>query len=255
MIFDRSPAPAGTARFGLAADPQPTWPNWWQAPCHSVRSPRRLVNTGVADIKEHTPQTGVPPVEPRWWRAAARFAAQPAPASPLNTQIGAQRRFATVRTNLEDYRLIRARQAPPAARQAAGAGHLTSTINDVVLTVVAGGLRAWLLSRGESVGRGSFLRALVPVSVRGRGAANSQSGLTPLLTASYLVDSPIAEARSACAVIAVGFRMWANVSGQRAARTPSPDCPAPPTLHGGARAAGGFSRRPTTRRDKRARPR
>ena len=251
VILDRSPAPAETnGAPAWRPIPQPTWAELVAgAVADSVRSPRRLVNTGVADIKNTLRRLGdAASGAAAVARAAARFAAQPAPASPLNTQIGAQRRFATVRTNLEDYRLIRARQAPPAARQAAGAGHLTSTINDVVLTVVAGGLRAWLLSRGESVGRGSYLRALVPVSVRGRGAANSQSGLTPLLTAaSYFVDLPIGEPDPLVRLYQVGFRMRAhNVSGQRVGADALTGLSgfAPPTLHVlGARAAGGLSRR------------
>ena len=40
------------------------------------------------------------------------------------------------------------------------------TVNDVVLTVVAGGLRRWLRSRGVRT-EGLELRALVPVSIRG----------------------------------------------------------------------------------------
>ena len=39
------------------------------------------------------------------------------------------------------------------------------TINDVVLAVISGGLRSWLLTRGESIGSGSSLTALVPMSV------------------------------------------------------------------------------------------
>ena len=44
---------------------------------------------------------------------------------------------------------------------------LGGTVNDVVLTVVAGGLRHWLRSRGVRT-EGLELRALVPVSVRAK---------------------------------------------------------------------------------------
>ncbi len=251
VILDRSPVPAETnGAPPWRPIPEPTWAELVAgAVADSVRSPRRLVNTGVADIKNTLRRLGdAASGAAAVARAAARFAAQPAPASPLNTQIGAQRRFATVRTNLEDYRLIRARQVPPAARKASPASQMTSTINDVVLAVVAGGLRAWLLSRGESVGRGSFLRALVPVSVRGGGAANAQGGLTPLLTAaSYFVDLPIGEPDPLVRLYQVGFRMRAhNVSGQRVGADDLTGLSgfAPPTLHAlGARAAGGLSRR------------
>lgn len=250
VILDRSPALAETnGAPAWRPAPEPTWAELVAgAVADAVQSPRRLVTTGIADLKNLLGRLGdaagdVAAVA----RAAARFAAQPAPASPLNTPIGGQRRFATVRTNLGDYRLIRARQAPPTARQASGAGQVTSTVNDVVLAVVTGGLRAWLLSRGESVGRGSFLRALVPVSVRG-GAENPQSGLTPLLTAaSYLVDLPIGEPDPLVRLYQVGFRMRAhNVSSQRVGADALTGLSgfAPPTLHAlGARAAGGLSRR------------
>lgn len=39
------------------------------------------------------------------------------------------------------------------------------TVNDVILAVLTGGLRSWLLTRGESVSPSSTLIALVPMSV------------------------------------------------------------------------------------------
>ena len=85
--------------------------------------------------------------------STARIAARPAPNSPLNAEIGSQRRFAVARTELADYRKVR--------KQAGG------TVNDVVLATVAGAIRGWLLSRGEAVTPASAVRAMVPVSVRG----------------------------------------------------------------------------------------
>jgi WS/DGAT/MGAT family acyltransferase len=80
----------------------------------------------------------------------AEFFAERAPRSSLNRPVGADRRFAVVRTGLE------------AARQAAHAHH--ATINDVVLAAVAGGLRALLSGRGEDV-QALTLRATVPISL------------------------------------------------------------------------------------------
>ena len=40
------------------------------------------------------------------------------------------------------------------------------TVNDVLLNVVTGALREWLLSRGEPVVAGTSVRALVPISMR-----------------------------------------------------------------------------------------
>jgi diacylglycerol O-acyltransferase len=75
----------------------------------------------------------------------------PAPETPLNVPIGPHRRFAMVRCELSDFKLV---------KNAFG-----GTVNDVVLATVAGGLRAWLRSRGVRT-EGLELRALVPVSIR-----------------------------------------------------------------------------------------
>jgi diacylglycerol O-acyltransferase len=75
----------------------------------------------------------------------------PAPESPLNVPIGPYRRLAFVRSELADFKLVK--------------DTLGGTVNDVVLTVVAGGLRRWLQSRGVRV-EGLELRGLVPVSTR-----------------------------------------------------------------------------------------
>ncbi|MFL5819710.1 MAG: WS/DGAT/MGAT family O-acyltransferase [Solirubrobacteraceae bacterium] len=76
----------------------------------------------------------------------------PAPPTPLNVDIGSHRRIAVVRNQLEDFKSIK--------------DALGGTVNDVVLTVVAGGLARWLRSRGVRT-EGLELRALVPVSIRG----------------------------------------------------------------------------------------
>ncbi len=78
----------------------------------------------------------------------------PAPETPLNVPIGPHRRFVGVGRRLEDFKLV---------KNAFG-----GTVNDVVLAVVAGALREFLLSRGLRT-EGLELRALVPVSVRTEG--------------------------------------------------------------------------------------
>jgi WS/DGAT/MGAT family acyltransferase len=75
----------------------------------------------------------------------------PAPPTPLNVAIGPHRRFVGIATSLDDFKLV---------KNAFGA-----TVNDVVLAVVAGALRAFLIERGVRT-EGLELRALVPVSVR-----------------------------------------------------------------------------------------
>jgi diacylglycerol O-acyltransferase / wax synthase len=75
----------------------------------------------------------------------------PAPETPLNVEIGPHRRFAVVRGELAEYKAVK--------------DALGGTVNDVVLTVVAGGLARWLRSRGIRT-EGLEMRALVPVSIR-----------------------------------------------------------------------------------------
>jgi WS/DGAT/MGAT family acyltransferase len=75
----------------------------------------------------------------------------PAPDSPLNVPIGPHRRYLWVRNDLAQLKEIK--------------NTFGGTVNDVVLTVVAGGLRKWLRSRGVRT-EGLELRALVPVSIR-----------------------------------------------------------------------------------------
>ena len=90
-------------------------------------------------------------------------AANPAPPSPLNVEIGPHRRFAGIACELADFKAV---------KNAFG-----GTVNDVVLTVVAGALRHWLHSRGVRT-QGLELRALVPVSVRHRDAEQQRRPAT-----------------------------------------------------------------------------
>ncbi len=81
----------------------------------------------------------------------------PAPQTPLNVHIGPHRRFLGIGDSLEDFKIV---------KNAFG-----GTVNDVVLAVVAGALRSFLISRGGRT-EGVELRALVPVSVRTEGEHN-----------------------------------------------------------------------------------
>lgn len=96
-----------------------------------------------------------------------------APASVLNAPPGPHRRVEVVRTSLSDYRTV---------KHAFGA-----TVNDVVLTAVAGALGRFLEARGEQV-EGLALRACVPVSVRNDGTANSAGNEIAILMAPLPVD-------------------------------------------------------------------
>lgn len=88
-----------------------------------------------------------------------------APESSLNHTLGGRRRLVWVRQHLDEVK---------AAGKPAGA-----TVNDVVLTALAGGLRDLLLSRGEPLDADLVLKVLVPVSLRAddeRGALGNRVG-------------------------------------------------------------------------------
>ncbi|CAN5568827.1 wax ester/triacylglycerol synthase family O-acyltransferase [soil metagenome] len=194
-----------------------------------VKRPTAVVDTmriGLADMRNVTASvagavTGL--------LAAARIAARPAPVSPLNAPIGSQRRFAIARTDLDDYKKVRKQ--------------VDSTVNDVVLATVAGAIRGWLLSRGESVTPASVVRAMVPVSVRG----DSESGQLGNRVSSYLVDLPVGEPNPVVRLSQVSYAMKAHKeSGQSVGADALVALSgfAPPTLHAmGARAASSFTRR------------
>jgi diacylglycerol O-acyltransferase len=86
----------------------------------------------------------------------------PAPGSPYNKSIGPHRRFTWVRADLRDMKAIK--------------DELGGTVNDVVLSIVAGGLGRHLRRRGRNTD-GLELKAMVPVSVRAdveRGALGNR---------------------------------------------------------------------------------
>lgn len=169
--------------------------------------------------------------------AAATSAGRPAPFSPLNVEVGSQRRYAMVAHDLDDYRRIRKafRDRAPEV-----------SVHDVVLATVTGALRAWLLTRGESAGPGATVRALVPLSVRADAddVAIEASGGS---VSSHLVDLPVGEPSAALRLHQVAYRMQSHTEGGQAVGARSlADLAgfAPPTLHAlGARVATSLSQR------------
>jgi WS/DGAT/MGAT family acyltransferase len=105
----------------------------------------------------------------------AREELRAAPRTSLNGPIGTRRRFEVVRVALADLKEIK--------------NSLGGTINDVVLTVTASGLRALLQSRGEPLPAGG-LRAMVPMNVR---VASEHLALGNRFS-SLFVELPVAEA-------------------------------------------------------------
>jgi WS/DGAT/MGAT family acyltransferase len=146
--------------------------------------------------------------------------ARPAAGGPLNVPISGQRRFAVARARLADLRGLRK--------------HSGATVNDVVLAVISGALRNWLLSRGESVTSASTLRALVPLATDG-------DTVTP-----HLVELPVGEPNPFVRLQHISHAMRAHTEVRSVAATALLRFGefSPPTLHAlGARAAAGFSKR------------
>jgi diacylglycerol O-acyltransferase / wax synthase len=106
----------------------------------------------------------------------------PAPETPLNVTIGPHRRFAVARQQLSDYKQV---------KDAFG-----GTVNDVVLTVVAGALADWLRSRGVPT-QGLEMRALVPVSVRSRDQRGALGNRLTVMRGPLpvYIDDPVARLR------------------------------------------------------------
>jgi WS/DGAT/MGAT family acyltransferase len=161
--------------------------------------------------------------------SAVRTALRAAPSSPLNVQIGEQRRYGVARTSLDDYKVVR--------KQHGG------SINDVVLTTVAGALRGWLLFRGEAVTPATTVRAMVPVSVRG----DADEGALGNHMSALLVDLPVGEPSPLLRFSQVSYAMKGHKeSGQSVGADALVALSgfAPPTLHAmGARLASGLTRR------------
>jgi diacylglycerol O-acyltransferase / wax synthase len=116
----------------------------------NARSPRTLLTTANG-----TAQAGVRAVGAVAGRLGSMAGAlsnrRATPDSPFNLEPSEQRRVVLVRTALKDYRRIR--------RVHGG------TVNDVILTTLTGAIRPWLMTRGEPVGTGRRIKALVPMSV------------------------------------------------------------------------------------------
>ncbi len=97
-----------------------------------------------------------------------------APDSVFNVEIGPHRRLAMVQTDLGELKRV---------KDAHG-----GTVNDVILSIVAGGLGRYLRARGHET-EGVELRAMVPVSVR---AADEHGALGNRITA-MMAPLPVGE--------------------------------------------------------------
>lgn len=153
-----------------------------------------------------------------------------APSSPLNTEVSHHRLFTVAHGQLDAYRTVRARY--------------DCSINDVVLAVVTGALRNWLLSRGEPVDSTRTMRAMAPLSVHADHDASGRSQPIGAVTP-FLVDLPVGEPNPVVRLsqIAYATESYQAATGLVDARTIlTVSGFAPPTLHAmGVRAATNFA--------------
>ena len=234
VILDVTPTPRDIPEDLWMPRPEPNALQLtWQAAAEAVQRPGEIIDNartavygGLATVRKAADALG-------GVASAVLAAARPSPGGPLNVPISTQRRFAVARTKLEDYRAV---------RKAHG-----GDVNDVILAVVSGALRNWLLSRGEAVVGSSTVRAMAPVSVQGDVDAGTDVAALGNRVSSYLVDLPVGEPNPVLRLNHVSHAMRAHKeSGQSVGADALIRLSgfAPPTIHSlGARVANSFAQR------------
>ncbi|MGH3797984.1 MAG: WS/DGAT/MGAT family O-acyltransferase [Pseudonocardiaceae bacterium] len=234
VILDVTPTPREIPEDLWMPRPEPSsFQLAWQAVTEAVQRPgevvdnvRTAVRGGLATVHKAADALG-------GVASAVLAAARPSPGGPLNVPISTQRRFAVARTKLEDYRAV---------RKAHG-----GDVNDIVLAVISGALRNWLLSRGEAVTASTTVRAMAPVSVRGDIGESADVAALGNRVASYLVDLSVGEPNPVLRLNHVSHAMRAHKeSGQSVGADALIRLGgfAPPTIHSlGARVANSFAQR------------
>src|SRR6478752_3890569 len=124
---------------------------------------------------------------------------RPPAGSPLTGMLSEQRRVATMCVPLADLKAVRSEHS--------------HTINDVVLAMIAGGLRSWLLTRGESLSGGATVTALVPMSVTEEEGVPTSLGSS---VAPHLLPLPIGEPNALMRLHQVAFGTQAHRESGRA---------------------------------------
>jgi len=116
-----------------------------------VRTPARLAGGALSALADPGRTAGDAREALEGVGEVAWAGMNPAPEVPLNVPIGPHRRIVWVQSELADLKAVK--------------NALGGTVNDVFLTMVAGGLGTWLRARGIRT-EGMELRGLVPVSIR-----------------------------------------------------------------------------------------
>ncbi len=163
----------------------------------SVSEPGTVVDTALATSAAALRNAGAAGKRVRQV-AAALSGRRPERTSPISGPLSQQRRVVTVDTKLADHRKI---------REAHG-----GTVNDVVLATVAGGLRAWLMTRSESMAGLRQIHAVAPVSVIDEELEATSLGSQ---IAAHFVDLPIGESSPVVRLHQVSYSFQAHKDGGR----------------------------------------
>jgi diacylglycerol O-acyltransferase len=230
LILDLEPTPREIPDDAWVPRPEPSGLSLVAgAVLDTLRRPTQVIDTIRSEVTDVRATAGRALEAAVGVAAVARTSFRSAPSSPLNAEIGEQRRFGVAATSLDDYKRIRKTHG--------------GTINDVVLAVVAGALRTWLLTRGESVVPSTTVRAMVPVSVR----ADEADGALGNRVSSYFVDLPVGEPSPVMRLHQVSYAMKGHKeSGQSVGADALVRLSgfAPPTIHSAAaRLGSGLTRR------------
>lgn len=151
VLLDVDPGPRQVVHEDWRPEPEPSVAALvLDAIAENARSPRTLLTTtrGTAEAALRTAGSVAGSLGSL---AGALSTRRAAPDSPFNLDPSEQRRVVLVRTALKDYRRVRSVHG--------------GTVNDVILSTLTGAIRAWLMTRGEPVGSGRKIKALVPMSV------------------------------------------------------------------------------------------
>lgn len=142
----------------LDPDAEPARPKpWMPAPAATERElalderQRRERSRAAALSSISHPVATLRAARAAWPAIHELLAEAPLPATSLDRRVGSHRKLAVVRGDLDAVKAI--------------AHANRAKVNDVLLAVIAGGIRALLAARGEAV-EGSVLRIYVPVSLR-----------------------------------------------------------------------------------------
>jgi diacylglycerol O-acyltransferase / wax synthase len=177
---------AGIAALGAFVDlvpdpPRTSGPPWTPAATLSARAlladnlRRHLHGLGRTLSKLAHPLETLHQVRRGWPAVREAFAEGRAPRTSLNRRIGSHRRFALVRSDLDLVKRI------------AHAHH--AKVNDVLMVVLAGGLRELLVGRDERVD-GLLLRAFVPVSLHTEQPGQARGNLDGAMMVPLPVGEP-----------------------------------------------------------------